>query len=552
MRAAHHQVLYNQPRLGNVGYFVAPPLPQTKPLPDKQAKLILQDSRVWEQAQTPALKASGEISSNSPGQLDAATAQQTWQAAQLSTEEVAEKLAQLRAADANNQKANQKIQVLQTESTTLRQQVQHYERQSWQQPAMYAAGALALGAGWLWLSERKQRLRAQEHVALLHNEANSVLAMPEGPQFNFSEPFYEKPKIQDVISDPIADSILPEDLLPYAPTVSAPKPVATPEQVAPAKPAVAKLESGQATAPWWKLSKKKTGSTLLSVSPSDSRSQRSGSQSHTQSTQFDPYDELAELDELDLVQQNGQDPASATIELLSQTRIKPVSSEDAMGHLLELRMAVQALCAIRQTDAAIGLLLQHIEAVPNTCAWAYVEYLHLCSELGRRDDFEAMRKRYRLQFNRLAPYWLEPNSSVQTLDSYDRPMYELCAAWPKQEQAKLLLSTWLLGNLHSRRLFQLPAYHDLLDLYAMLEFYDGYPVGATEFVPTVSLLDLDYEFAVEVTIDAVSEQDALRAIPAVKTGDFAVDVDLAQNPTQHGSLTAIVDSPKPGSPASRP
>jgi hypothetical protein len=163
-----------------------------------------------------------------------------------------------------------------------------------------------------------------------------------------------------------------------------------------------------------------------------------------------------------------------------------------------------------------------------------------------------MRKRYRLQFNRLAPYWMEPNAAVQALETYDRPMSELCAAWPTQEQAKTLITTWLLGNLHSRRLFQLVAYHDLMDLYEMFEFYDESPLNNPEFVPTVSLLDLDYEFAVEVTLEAQSDQDALRAIPTVKTGDFAVDVNLTQYPTEPGSLTAIVEPSKPASLPSRP
>lgn len=517
----------------------------TKPAADTQAKLILQDPRAWNQAQTPALKGSNEISPSSPGQLDAATAQQTWQAMQLTSDEVVEKLSELRTANTSNQKANQKIQALQAESTNLRQQVQHYESQSWQQPALLATAAFAVGLAWLWLSERRKRLRVQEDMLLFHDEANSVLAMPVGPSFNFSEPEPEQPKIQDLISDPISDSIQPEDLLPYTKQA----PVVAPTNPQPhAKPAAPKE-----AAPWWKLGKKKPASSLNSLDTYDSVSGRSSGHLYAQSTQIQPYDELAELDQLeDLAQQNGYDHTSAQVELLAQTRIKPASSEDAMGHLLEVRMAVRCLCALEKTDAAAKLLVQHIEAVPNTCAWAYVEYLHLSSVMGRRDDFEAMRKRYRLQFNRLAPYWMEPNASAQALETYDRPMSELCAAWPTQAQAKTLITTWLLGNLHSRRLFQLAAYHDLMDLYEMFEFYDGSPVIDPEFVPTVSLLDLDYEFAVDVTVEAQSDQDALRAIPTVKTGDFAVDVNLAQYLTQPVSATAILEPSNPASPPSRP
>lgn len=553
MHAQRQQVLSNLRQLGNVGIFVAQQVSSTKPATDTQAKLILQDPRAWDQAQTPALKGSNEISPSSSGQLDAATAQQTWQAMQLTSDEVAEKLSQLSTANISNQKANQKIQALQVESTNLRQQVQQYESQSWQQPVLLATAALAVGLTWLWLRERRQRVRAQEDMLLLHDEDNSVLTMPEGPSLNFAEPEpeQEQPKTQDLINDPISESILPEDLLPYAKPLPAASASPVPSFTKPST--LAKPVALKESVPWWRLGKKKSESGLNSLGAYERTSTRSNGHLYAQSTQIQPYDELAELDQLDeLAQQNGYDHTSAQVELLAQTRIKPASSEDAMGHLLEVRMAVRALCALEKTEAATKLLMQHIEAVPNTCAWAYVEYLHQCSVMGRRDDFEAMRKRYRLQFNRLAPYWMEPNAAVQALDTYDRPMSELCAAWPTQAQAKTLITTWLLGNLHSRRLFQLAAYHDLMDLYEMFEFYDGLPIIDPEFVPTVSLLDLDYEFAVEVKLEAQSDQDALRAIPAVKTGDFAVDVNLTQYPTQQSSLTAIVEPPKPASLPSRP
>jgi hypothetical protein len=238
----------------------------------------------------------------------------------------------------------------------------------------------------------------------------------------------------------------------------------------------------------------------------------------------------------------------ANLEMLSQTRLKPASSADAMGHLLEIRMAVQALTVLGKPSAALTLLAQHIDEVPNTCAWAYMEYLDLSSILGQRDAFEAMRKRYRLQFNRLAPYWMEPNGSVQGLDSYERPMAELCAVWPSLERTRVLIATWLQGTLHSRRLFQRPAYHDLFDLYEMLEFFDDQSPATQDFVPTVSLLDLDYEFAVEVKIGPQTDEDVLRSIPTVKTGDFDVDFNLAQGATEMGALLPIPDTPKAAKP----
>ncbi len=507
----------------------------TKANAQGQSKLTLQEMRIADLAQTTTLRITPDIAANAPSALDAITAQETWQAMQLSPEAIADKLAQLRAANLSNQASAKQLQTLQTEAVGLRQQAQEYKNKKWQQPALYGAGVALVGAGWLWLHERKKRIRAQEHIALLHSESNSVLAMPEGPSLSFkeSEPL-AAPNVpsknhtpRTPINDPIADSISPEDLLPY---------------LAPVKPSASTLSSKKSTKtepkqPWWKPKKPKAHLNVGSVSGLDSRNTRAHLSSSVAESEIQLYDELAQLEEM---QASAQDIVNPNVELLTQTRVKPVSSEDAMGHLLEIRMAVEALCTLNQHFAAQRLLDQHIEAVPNTCAWAYIEYLNLCLHLGQRDEFEAMRKRYRMQFNRLAPYWMEPNASVQALDSYDRPIAELSAVWPTPDKAKAMIATWLLGALHARRLFQLPAYHDLLDLYEMFEFYEDAAASA-EFVPTVSLLDLDYEFAVEVKLDEQSDQDRLRVIPAVKTGGFDVDFNVTQNPDQASGLMDILE-----------
>jgi hypothetical protein len=117
---------------------------------------------------------------------------------------------------------------------------------------------------------------------------------------------------------------------------------------------------------------------------------------------------------------------------------------------------------------------------------------------------------------------------------------------------------------------QLPAYHDLFDLYEMLEFvaaessvissdssdvpngsaatagslgFDAIPTlkadadSEQEFVPTVSLLDLDYEFSSDVTLEESEVQQSETAVTIVKTGNFSVDFNVAG--TQLGALSSL-------------
>lgn len=243
------------------------------------------------------------------------------------------------------------------------------------------------------------------------------------------------------------------------------------------------------------------------------------------------------------------DPDRANIELLSQTRLKPQSHETAVEHLLELRTAVSGLSVLGRPEGALVLLSDHIDAHPDTCAWAYLEHMQLCERLDLREEFESMRKRYRVQFNRMAPYWYEPNSNVLGLDGYARAASELCGVWSQGRDAALaMISAWLIGPILGRKIVQLPAYQDLFDLYELLEFrvdsaavktntlgfcgqadipQQNNDLANEEFVPTVSLLDLDYEFSSDVTLEEKEVQQAERSVTIVKPGNFSVDFNVA-------------------------
>ncbi len=493
--------------------------PKTSLKPETRARLTLQDTLV--DSSTPTLRVTPDMSPEGAGQLEPAVAKDTWQALQMSPQETAAKLAELRTANDANAVAAKKIQALQTQTGALQQTVQNYEAKQWQQPALVGVSLAGLAVGWLWLSERKKRLAAQADAHALDETSPSVLELPEGPSLNYAQPNAAKAPIADLVTDFGTQG----DPIVY-PVVNG------------------TVATADAAEPWWKLTKRKPFNVDTAVIKPAAHSAYLSTQTPSRFSGSESYLDSIEADDMQAFGQAPHDPDFANIELLSQTRVSPAPSEDAMGHLLEVRMAVQALCYLEKPYAAQKLLIEHIDAVPTTCAWAYFEYLELSTQIGARDQFEAMRKRYRLQFNRLAPYWLEPNAAVQSLDTYERPVADLCAAWPSPEQAKILISTWLLGTLHSRRLFQLPAYHDLLDLYEMLEFYEAVVVTpSVEFVPTVSLLELDYEFAVDVTLDSESEADALRAVPTVKTGNFAVDFNLTQGHTKPGELTGFAIAP---------
>lgn len=266
-------------------------------------------------------------------------------------------------------------------------------------------------------------------------------------------------------------------------------------------------------------------------------------------------------------------PDQVEIELPPQIQAASQNGQSAMEHLLELRTAVNGLCALGRPEGAAKLLEEYIFADPSTCAWVYLEYMHLCEQIGWREEFETMRNSYRRQFNRMAPYWHEPNSNVLGLDGYARATGELCAAWAQGvSHSHDILASWLVGPLIGRKIVQLNAYHDLFDLYEMLEYVDTSDEGLAtidiggaipqqtqapsalinferlpvltvdegteqEFVPTVSLLDLDYEFSSDVILEQSEVEQSEKAVTIVKTGNFSVDFNVAG--TQLGALPSV-------------
>jgi hypothetical protein len=499
----------------------------------QQARLILQDPRAWDEAQAPVLRLTNEVGSNSESGLEQDATRQTWTALQLKPEEIVAQRVQLQEANAKAIAANNQALTARGDLAQVQAKLEHLQDTRWQHPAVYVTGAALLGVGCLWLLERKKRIAAQEHAALFLNDALSVLDKPEWlPSVLLDSErralINEQPGHESTLNPVSGSEALQDSRLLKVPSDALQAPFET-------------------VKPWWKRWSRKQRPHTVASESLESGLAHPTTQPIDDQIEINLYEEDIEIEDMQAVTEDFSEIEQVNSEVLSQSRVQPVSNEDAMGHLLEIRMAVQTLYALEQPHAAQALLEQHIDAAPNTCAWVYMEYMDLCGKLGQRDAFEVMRKRYRLQFNRLAPYWMEPNASIQGLDSYERPVAELCGTWPMQDQSKTLIATWLLGTLHSRRLFQLPAYHDLLDLYEMLEFYNDNSTVEQDFVPTVSLLDLDYEFAIEVKIDAQSANDALRAVPTVKTGDFAVDFNLTQSVTQPGALTSLPYIPQAAS-----
>ncbi len=571
-----------------------------------QARLILQDPLAFDQASQPLLRSSWEILAEPQASMEREKARELWESLSLEPEIAQAKLVERKRLLSRVEQLASETKEAKTQTAALKLELERSHDERLNHPVVYAGAAGLLGLGALWWLERRKHMQlrerelealAQQSPSLSDDAPQSYLQMPEA---NFS--LEDSP---DLAADFATDlSALPErrvsanngNDLNLSNDLSKPDAnlVDTPEWAQPKS----NLPSDEiAAAPthltqdrsFLAISKRVLGNLLRRRSPRDAlppaqlttdinattNQPTTSPLSLTQSDQHDDasqllYDEEALLAfEQELLAQKlnaqlhaGYQSDQANIELLSQTRITPQRGESAMEHLLELRTAVNGFCAIGRAEGAAKLLQEHVAADPSTCAWAYLEYMQLCEKLDQRTDFESMRKRYRQQFNRMAPYWHEPNSNVLGLDGYARAVSELCTVWAQGiHAARSALASWLVGPLLGRKLLQLPAYYDLFDLYELLEYADAPADSASaislldakdaehdaqrhtllvqadaahDFVPTVSLLDLDYEFSSDVILQEREVAQSETAVTIVKPGNFSVDFNVAG--TQLGGL----------------
>jgi hypothetical protein len=533
----------------------------------------------------------------------------------------------------------------QLRSNQLQTELQAAQSNRFNHPLVYGGGLLLLGAGALWMIERRKRLAQDKVVIAQRSRLRQLLLGPAVPtvvssfdQENLQEVQQEEFKASlpgleahvsslpalDAAPAPVVSEPAPTDkpmaLSPPIPVAapatkspeaaSVPAPMSQAQSQAPIAAPTAGRQSGglspelltmqeeerrvlDQSRPWWKLSRKKDGPVLdasSSLSSSNLSTQTvllsSRVDTALQSTQFisdsvygaptqvppdtgfQPEPGAGEERQVPLPAPaepaSRQDtPAHAAQKTMAQAdepapfhaRPAMAGAHQTMDQLLELRTSIQALEILGRADEALMLLDNHVDAHPGSCAWVYMEYFAIATRLDRRDLFDDMRQRYRLHFNRLAPYWGELAQQTMDLEGYPKVAAEIATCWP-QPVTKTLIEGWLLGPSVTRRSFQLRAYHDLFDLYELLEFIDRREVEPEDFVPTVSLLDLDFEFSTDVRLDSHAEEEAARSVPIVKTGDFAVDFNTSG--TQMGSLNSLpaelgpdafipANPPKPGS-----
>jgi hypothetical protein len=158
-------------------------------------------------------------------------------------------------------------------------------------------------------------------------------------------------------------------------------------------------------------------------------------------------------------------------------------------------------------------------------------YLKLLEIYRRRSDgdaYERIRERFNRRFNGQAPAWEVDPREGRALDSYAAVVTRLQATWQAPAQVVDLLSSLLFRRDSSEQPFELPAYEELLFLYAIARDVLEHAVNP-DGVDLLLPLGGEEEPSAIVHAEVSRAPDAWLEAPAV---DLELDLDARARSTR--------------------
>ena len=178
--------------------------------------------------------------------------------------------------------------------------------------------------------------------------------------------------------------------------------------------------------------------------------------------------------------------------------VRPVAVEE----LLDLDQQVDFFIVLGQQQAAIDLLLGHLRSTGGSSGLPYFKLLQIYRQQGDEEAYERTRDRFNQRFNVQAPDWQDDLAAGRCLAQYPEVIARLQRAWPQPSRAVAELEALLLRRADLEP-FDLPAFHDLLTLHALVRDLTALPAesAAGSAVPVPATPAMPAPSAGVLTVD---------------------------------------------------
>jgi hypothetical protein len=144
-----------------------------------------------------------------------------------------------------------------------------------------------------------------------------------------------------------------------------------------------------------------------------------------------------------------------------------VRRELTTDELIDLEQQADFFIALGQEESAIDLLMGHVRSSGGTSPMPYLKLLEIYRKRGEAEAYERIRERFNRRFNVHAADWDSDPAQSRPLSDYPDIVERLQRAWPAPARAIDLLEALLFRRDPLQAGFDLPAYEELLFLYAL-------------------------------------------------------------------------------------
>ena len=216
-----------------------------------------------------------------------------------------------------------------------------------------------------------------------------------------------------------------------------------------------------------------------------------------------------------------------TMVLPPTARVDDASPRDvSIEELIDIDQQAEFFIALGQDSAAIDMLVAHLRNTGGGSPLTYLKLLEIYRRVGDNDAYERTRTRFNQRYNAYAPQWGADLAQGKSLEDYDAVVPRLTQAWTRPLDAMAELEA-LLFRKSRGELFDLPAYRDVLFLYALArDLMDREPSDADQ-VDLLLPLDAAARAAMGDMSDmAVGNSRARSDVPADDQPTAPLDLDL--------------------------
>lgn len=134
--------------------------------------------------------------------------------------------------------------------------------------------------------------------------------------------------------------------------------------------------------------------------------------------------------------------------------------------LIDIQQQAEFFFSIGDTEQALAVLESHVHDHVETSPVAWLDLLEAYHRLGRRDDYDRIRREFHALFNAQVPDFDDYRDASAGLEDYRRAMSRIVALWPSPRVLGVIEeSIFRKPGTPGAEPFDLQAYRDLLMLY---------------------------------------------------------------------------------------